>query len=195
MSTAGGAEATRERILAAAFTEFAAHGVAGARVDRIAQAAGCNKNLIYVYFDSKENLFTRVLSGTLATIYGDLPFPTRNVAEFAGRTFDFAMANPDMLRLLAWSTLNEQTRYPPDRLATHATNVDRIALAQADGAVTDDFPAEFILTAVLSLTTCWAPAMPFGLSIQPNPTVSTAQIRESVVRAVAAMLGERIPAQ
>lgn len=191
MSGVGGAEATRERILDAAFTEFAAFGVAGARVDRIAQTAGCNKNLIYVYFTSKENLFTRVLSRALATIYGDLPFPTRNVAEFAGRTFDFVMANPDMLRLLAWSTLNEQTRYPPERLATHVRNIDAIAQAQADDAVTDDFPPEFILTAVLALTTCWAPAMPFGLSIQPNPGVSMEEIRASVVRAVAAMLGER----
>jgi len=33
--------------------------------------------------------------------------------------------------------------------------------------------------------------MPFGLSIQPNPGVSMEEIRASVVRAVAAMLGER----
>ncbi len=36
------AEATRERILEAALAEFSSHGIAGARVDRIAQAARCN---------------------------------------------------------------------------------------------------------------------------------------------------------
>ena len=41
------AEATKERILEAALAEFSDHGIAGARVDRIAQAARCNKNLIY----------------------------------------------------------------------------------------------------------------------------------------------------
>ena len=34
------AEASRERILDAALAEFSAYGIAGARVDRIAQAAG-----------------------------------------------------------------------------------------------------------------------------------------------------------
>jgi len=38
--------AARERLIAAAFDEFAAHGFAGARVDRIAARAECNKNLI-----------------------------------------------------------------------------------------------------------------------------------------------------
>lgn len=37
------AEATRERILEAAMAEFSAFGIAGARVDRIAKTAGCNK--------------------------------------------------------------------------------------------------------------------------------------------------------
>ena len=31
-----------------------AHGIAGARVDRIAQAARCNNNLIYIYFTDKD---------------------------------------------------------------------------------------------------------------------------------------------
>ena len=60
------AEATRERILDAATAEFSAHGIAGARVDRIARTAGCNKNLIYIYFENKETLFTTVLQKHLA---------------------------------------------------------------------------------------------------------------------------------
>ncbi|MEV4894943.1 helix-turn-helix domain-containing protein, partial [Nonomuraea sp. NPDC055795] len=48
------AEATKSRILQAATAEFAAYGFAGARVDRIAQAASVNKNLIYVYFTNKD---------------------------------------------------------------------------------------------------------------------------------------------
>ena len=38
------AEATKARILEAATAEFAAHGIAGARVDRIAASAGANKS-------------------------------------------------------------------------------------------------------------------------------------------------------
>ncbi|WP_258112671.1 TetR/AcrR family transcriptional regulator [Alicyclobacillus sp. SP_1] len=54
----GNAEVTKEHIFEAAMEEFSSYGIAGARVDRIARNAGCNKNLIYIYFDSKESLFT-----------------------------------------------------------------------------------------------------------------------------------------
>jgi len=48
---------TREMILQAAQAEFAAHGIDGARVDKIAQVAGVNKAMIYYHFQSKENLY------------------------------------------------------------------------------------------------------------------------------------------
>jgi TetR/AcrR family transcriptional regulator len=52
---------TRARILDAALSEFSAHGLAGARTEHIAAAAGVNKALLYYYFDSKENLYTAAL--------------------------------------------------------------------------------------------------------------------------------------
>lgn len=52
---------TRTRILEAALSDFAAHGLAGARTERIAAAAGVNKALLYYYFDSKEKLYTAAL--------------------------------------------------------------------------------------------------------------------------------------
>ena len=48
---------TRQRILDAALREFAANGLAGARTETIATAAGVNKALIYYYFESKEKLY------------------------------------------------------------------------------------------------------------------------------------------
>ena len=92
------ADETKARILAAALDEFAAYGVAGARVDRIAATAGCNKNLLYVYFGSKENLFTAVLDQHLARVYEDIPFTPDDLPGFAGRVFDFAMSRPDLMR-------------------------------------------------------------------------------------------------
>ena len=56
-------DATREAILAAATHEFAQHGLAGARVDRIAERAGINKRMLYYYFGQKESLFLAVLEG------------------------------------------------------------------------------------------------------------------------------------
>ena len=67
---------SRKRILAAALTEFSAKGLAGARTEQIAAAAGVNKALLYYYFASKEKLYvaaleavaTRVRENTLAVL-------------------------------------------------------------------------------------------------------------------------------
>jgi TetR/AcrR family transcriptional regulator len=54
-------DATRAKILAAAWHDFAQKGFAGARVDAIATRAGANKRMIYHYFGDKEGLFVAVL--------------------------------------------------------------------------------------------------------------------------------------
>ena len=57
---------TRERILGAAFREFAAKGFAGARVDAIARNASINKRMLYHYFGDKNGLFREVLRRKMA---------------------------------------------------------------------------------------------------------------------------------
>jgi TetR/AcrR family transcriptional regulator len=52
---------TRTRILEAAVREFSEHGLAGARTEQIAAAAGVNKALLYYYFESKERLYSAAL--------------------------------------------------------------------------------------------------------------------------------------
>lgn len=56
-----GSAATIERIMVAAEAEFAARGLALARVLDIAQAAGVTKQLVYHYFESKEELHRALL--------------------------------------------------------------------------------------------------------------------------------------
>jgi AcrR family transcriptional regulator len=53
-------ERTKARILEAAMAEFAAKGLAGARVSEIAARAGVNQQLIAYYFDGKEGLYREV---------------------------------------------------------------------------------------------------------------------------------------
>jgi TetR/AcrR family transcriptional regulator len=55
------ADQTRARILEAATHEFSANGLAGARTERIAEAAGVNKALLYYYFRSKQELYNAAL--------------------------------------------------------------------------------------------------------------------------------------
>lgn len=52
---------TRTAILGAAERVFAKSGLAGARIDAIAAAAGVNKALLYYYFKSKEDLYETVV--------------------------------------------------------------------------------------------------------------------------------------
>jgi TetR/AcrR family transcriptional regulator len=59
---------TRGRILDAALSEFAAKGLAGARTEQIATAAGVNKALIYYYFESKEKLYSAALEAVSARV-------------------------------------------------------------------------------------------------------------------------------
>lgn len=63
---------TLRRIAAAARREFAARGLADARIDDIAQAAGVTKQLVYHYFHSKEELFACVLDESSAQTMGAL---------------------------------------------------------------------------------------------------------------------------
>jgi TetR/AcrR family transcriptional regulator len=52
---------TRAAILGAAEDYFARAGLAGARIDAIAEAAGVNKALLYYYFKSKGGLYEAVI--------------------------------------------------------------------------------------------------------------------------------------
>jgi AcrR family transcriptional regulator len=178
------ADETKARILDAALIEFSTHGVAGARVDRISAAAGCNKNLLYVYFRSKENLFLTVLEQHLVRVYDHIPFTPDDLPGFAGRVFDFAMARPDLMRLLAWSTLEQSTGAPGGRAAAHDAKIDALAKAQADGRPAAAFSPAFLITTVMSLATSWSAAFPFGQAMHPGQAPPLDELRGQVVQAI-----------
>jgi AcrR family transcriptional regulator len=178
------AAATKERILAAALAEFSAHGIAGARVDRIAQAARCNKNLIYIYFEDKETLFTTVLQRHLVRIHQEQPFTPDDLPGYAANVFDWARANPDLMRLLAWSALQQPAKGQTERVEALAAKVAALAEAQNVGRVGTAFPPDFLLVAVMSLATAWSVASPFGLSVNPRAAERPAALREDLTEAV-----------
>ncbi len=101
------AEAARARILEAATAEFAAWGLGGARVDRIAAAAGANKRMLYYYYGNKEALFLAVLEEAYADIRAAesalnlavLP-PDEAVRRLVRVTWDYYLAHPEFITLL-----------------------------------------------------------------------------------------------
>ena len=68
---------TRERLFAAAATEFAARGFAGANVDRIALAARVNKAMLYYHFKSKAGLYGEILHDMFEAVAGRIEQATR----------------------------------------------------------------------------------------------------------------------
>ena len=178
------AVATKERILEAALAEFSAHGIAGARVDRIAQAARCNKNLIYIYFEDKETLFTTVLQRHRVRIHQEQPFTPDDVPGYAANVFDWARANPDLMRLLAWSAREQPAKGQTERVEALAAKVAALAEAQNAGRVGTAFPPDFLLVAVMSLATAWSVASPFGPAVNPRAAERPAALREDLTEAV-----------
>ena len=77
-------EATRARILDAAEAEFAAYGIAGSRVDRIADAALANKALIYKYFGTKDDLFDAVFAHRVLAFVDEVEFDATDLPRSPG---------------------------------------------------------------------------------------------------------------
>ena len=180
------AEATRERILQAATKEFARHGIAGARVDRIAKDARANKNLIYVYFGSKEALFTAVLGRHLQGLYDEVPVTPHDLPDYAVRLFDYALAHPDLTRLFAWSGLERRAPEPPEQTAGTAEKLRGIVQAQADGIVQKEDTPAFLLSVIIAVAGAWTAANPYSVVIDPasakDPTVHREAIRRAAER-------------
>ncbi|POM24137.1 HTH-type transcriptional repressor NicS [Actinomadura rubteroloni] len=110
-----GAAATRAALLAAARAEFAEHGVAGARVDRIAARAGVNKERIYGYFGNKEKLFDAVMEIALDEVAEVVASPGDDPVEYVGGMFDVYLRRPDLVRLLMWESLHHRDGSLPEQ--------------------------------------------------------------------------------
>lgn len=100
-------EGTRARILAAATEEFARHGLGGARVDRIAEAAGTNKRMLYYHVGNKESLYLAVLEGayehirvTERTLSLETLSPPEAIARLIGFTWQYFIDHPEFMALL-----------------------------------------------------------------------------------------------
>ncbi|WP_405926624.1 TetR family transcriptional regulator [Streptomyces sp. NBC_00035] len=146
--------ATKARLLDAAFNEFAAYGIAGARVDRIAEAAEANKRLIYAYFGNKEQLFDEVLQRAMTAGAESVPFDVDDLPGYAAAIFDHLVARPALMRLRLWKLLERPaaTGLEPDAFRLKAAEV---AAAQQRGEVAREMVPADLLTMVLAAAQAW----------------------------------------
>src|ERR1700722_10258448 len=107
LGTRGKPEESRSAILQAAVSEFAEHGIAGARTDAIAREAHVNKALLYYYFKDKDALYEAVLdhvfTGLRARVMPVLESnrpPREKILQYLGTYFDYIAANPRFPRVV-----------------------------------------------------------------------------------------------
>ncbi|MDQ3898701.1 MAG: TetR/AcrR family transcriptional regulator [Actinomycetota bacterium] len=136
--------ATPARILDAAIEEFVEHGLAGARVDRIAERAGANKQLLYRHFGSKDGLFdaaVRAMAQRFDQIRRTLPDTLEGRLPYY---FERATEDQQWVRLLEWEAL--QTGDGPavnegERRAHMEQAVEAVRADQAAGILPGDLDA------------------------------------------------------
>ncbi|BBC29668.1 hypothetical protein SGFS_009620 [Streptomyces graminofaciens] len=184
-----GADSTRERIVTAARDEFARHGIAGARVDRIAKQARTSKERVYAYFRGKEALYAHVSARELALVAEATPMDPADLPGYAGRLFDhFTVARPDHHRLITWGRL-ELADTTPDHddpiLATIARKLDQLRQAQQAGQLDPAWDPVDVLALVNQLATTWATQTEIGAAAAEQAAdPSLAARRAAVVAAV-----------
>ncbi|GAA4685440.1 TetR family transcriptional regulator [Frondihabitans cladoniiphilus] len=181
-------EAKRRLLLEAATSEFAAYGIAGARVDRIAQAAGVSAGLVYTYFGSKDDLFDAVFDEIVARTMNDVPITVDDLPEYAGRLFDGYRTYPEIQRIASWHRLERSTSTGLIAAITASMEhkVEALEQAQEAGIVPTSFAAIDLLTLLLALTGVWASAEPELKALTAEH--DEARRRAVVVAAVAALL-------
>lgn len=153
---------TRAELLRAGREEFAEHGLAGARTDRIATLAGINKQRIYAYFGNKEGLFSAVIADALDELLEVIPLPrvgtrAEKVVEYVTSVAVFHRANPELLRLLQWEALQRgpEVQLDVERAKKYAEKVTMFA----DALDLEPSQAAHVLLAVIGLA-AWPLTMP-----------------------------------
>ena len=178
------AQATRRRLLDAAYSEFAQYGIAGARVDRIAEAADSNKAQIYHYFGGKAQLFDAVCELAMQQMEAEVPFDPYDLPGYAGRLVRLHERRPEIMRLCTWQRLERTDGDPsPAGVAYARTEIDAIAQAQKTGDLPAHFHPGFLLGLVLHLATGWVSVSPeFEAAIDVPDTEERARHVEDAIR-------------
>ena len=147
--------ATRERIFEAARVEFAEHGLAGARVDRIAAAAHASKERLYAYFGDKRSLFIATIEENFRTLADAIAFTPDNLPAFAGAVYDHVTAHPEHARMLSWARLEGE--------GEAVTAAQRVRHGEAGGGLSSSLGGDVdprwcpddLITMIFAIATGW----------------------------------------
>jgi TetR/AcrR family transcriptional regulator len=198
-------KASRNAILEAALAEFAQEGLAGARVDSIAEAAGVNKALLYYYFHDKETLYGATLENFFAPLHQrimevcDRPGSSgTRFLSYAREHFDAIAASPFHARIFMSELMSASRggKTHLDRILTKymlPIGLRVLALLQ-EGVASGEFrpvdPAQFVPTAIGSIVHYFltAPLRQRFIKLMPMTEPSPEDRRAAVLDFLAAAL-------
>lgn len=100
-------DARPDEILDAALQVFGAQGFSGARLEDIARAAGVSKGTLYLYFDSKEEMFRAMIRARIVSVLEEgerelltAEGSTRTKLELLMRRIWAVVGDPSMARII-----------------------------------------------------------------------------------------------
>lgn len=143
------AERTREALLDAARSEFAAKGLAGARVSEIAARAGVNPQLISYYFGGKDGLYQAIIDRWHEQ-EDQLYEPGISLEELVWRYMEVGHRQPDLQRLFIRESLEQDVddvAHEPD-----AADLQDLVARQAAGEIADELDPAFVLMILQAAT-------------------------------------------
>ncbi len=183
---------SRRRLLDAATSEFAAWGIAGARVDRIAAASGVNKSQMYAYFGSKDRLFDAVLQDNIEAILEAVPLTAGDLPGYAARLYDSYVERPELLRLATWLRLERVPR--GDLLATYEgrggddPRMGTIADEQREGRIDSSLTPYEVFSLVTAIAMTWSPVNVTYAASSGDEETEHAHRRSVIMKAVSRAL-------
>jgi AcrR family transcriptional regulator len=152
-------ESTKRRIFEAAVEEFAEYGSAGARVDRIAAKAKANKESIYRYFGTKEELLRRVIDQYIDELGEQMVPNDADLVEYADNVSRFHVKHPEFLRMALWEGLEFHGELDGDSLERrrqhYAEKLVSVRQQQRDGTIDPDLDPRQLLAVVFGMVNYW----------------------------------------
>jgi TetR/AcrR family transcriptional regulator len=187
--------AAAERILNAAMREFAKHGFAGARVERIVSRADVSPRSLYYHFGSKRGLYDAVRERLRSQHFNDF---VRGVTDEP--LIDRLLGNIDVAmtprwqqwsRLLMWEALDGGTDTAPYPKDTVPGDLLAIRAAQERGEIDPELDPHVLTLAFIAIT-FWPTMFPQSTKrvTQGMPKDDLLQARKELLRALVRRLGE-----
>jgi TetR/AcrR family transcriptional regulator len=190
--------AAAERILKAAMREFAKHGFAGARVERILKRADVSPRSLYYHFGSKQGLYDAVRERLRAQHFQDFvsgvtdePLIDRLLANI-----DIAMTPrwQQWSRMLMWEALDGGDDSAPYPDGTVPGDLLAFRAAQERGEIDEELDPYF-LTLAFTAITFWPVMFPRSTQRLTGgmPPDRLLDERKRLIRALVSRLGSHVP--